>query len=400
VVEPDRADWTYRVNAEAGIKIYVLKNHVRLNDITVKYTYGPEKQPPLKEASLKITKSEATIKVPGLKTPGFQTVYASVEVEGKTWSGYVNLGYEPEAIRPTTTLPDDFTVFWDKAKKEAAGVPLKPFMTLMPELCTPDLNVYHIRFCNNAPDSYIYGMLCIPRKEGKYPAVLQVPGAGLHSFSGYKSLASRGVITLEIGIHGIPVNLPQEVYHNLASGALKDYAFYNLDDKDKYYFKRVCTGCVKAIDFLYTLDAFDKANLAVMGGSQGGALSVITAALDSRVTCFTSRHPGMCDISGYQYGRAGGWPVLADKGISNWEKKVETSRYYDVVNFARFIKAPGCFTWGYNDTACPPTTMYSAYNTITAEKVLMLFTETAHWHFSEQMDAVEEWVLGKLTVSE
>jgi cephalosporin-C deacetylase-like acetyl esterase len=136
-----------------------------------------------------------------------------------------------------------------------------------------------------------------------------------------------------------------------------------------------------------------------MGGSQGGALSVITAALDARVTCFTSRHPGMCDITGYKYGRAGGWPVLKENELSNWEKKVEVSRYYDVVNFARFIQVPGCFTWGYNDTACPPTTMYSAYNTITAEKVLMLYTETAHWHFSEQMEAVEEWVLGKLNVS-
>jgi cephalosporin-C deacetylase-like acetyl esterase len=398
VVEPDRADWTYRVNAEAGVKIYVLKNNVRLNGLTVKCVYGPEKQSPTGEMSLKITGTEAHMRVPGLKTPGFQTVRASVEAEGKTWSGYANLGYEPEAIRPTTTLPDDFAEFWDRAKAEAVRIPLEPLLTRMPELCTPRLSVYHVRFQNNAPGSYIYGMLCIPAKEGKYPAVLQLPGAGLHSFSGYKSLAERGVITLEIGIHGIPVNLPPEVYRNLASGALKDYAFYNLDDRDTYYFKRVFTGCVKALDFLHTLDAFDRTNLAVMGGSQGGALSVITAALDSRVTCFTSRHPGMCDITGYTYGRAGGWPQLKEKETASLEKKIETSRYYDAVNFARFIKAPGCFTWGYNDTTCPPTTMYSAYNVIRAEKVLMLFTETAHWHFPEQMEAVEEWVLQKLNV--
>ncbi|MDH6306901.1 cephalosporin-C deacetylase [Parabacteroides sp. PF5-5] len=398
IIEPNHADWTYRVGEEAEVSIYVLKNNVRLSNITVKCSYGPEMFPPKKETSLDIKKKEVSMKVPGMKTPGFQTVRVSTEVDGRNYSEYVNLGYEPAKIQPTTTLPADFMDFWNQAKQEAANVPLEPLMTLMPEYCTPDLNVYHVRFQNNAPGSYIYGMLCVPKKEGKYPAVLQLPGAGLHSFSGYKSLASRGVITLEIGIHGIPVNMQQEVYNNLAAGALRGYSHYNLDNKDTYYFKRVLTGCVRAIDFLFTLNDFDKKNLASMGGSQGGALSIITAALDPRVTCFTSRHPGMCDITGYKHGRAGGSPGLKDPKMIGWEQKLETSRYYDVVNFARLIKVPGCLTWGYNDPACPPTTMYSAYNVITAEKTLMLYTETAHWHFNEQMQAVEAWVLNKLNV--
>lgn len=398
VIEPDKSDWTYRVGEGAEISIYVLKNNVRLNNIAVKCSYGPEMFPPQKKTSLEIKKKEVSLKVPGMKTPGFQTVRVTAEVEGKDYSAYVNLGYEPEKIQPTTTLPDDFMQFWNKAKEDATNVPLEPLMTLIPEYCTFGLNVYHVRFQNNAPGNYIYGIVCIPKKEGKYPAVLQLPGAGLHSFSGYKSLAGQGVITLEIGIHGIPVNLQQEVYNNLSAGALKGYSLYNLDNKDAYYFKRVFTGCVRAIDFLFTLDAFDKKNLATMGGSQGGALSIITAALDPRVTCFTSRHPGMCDITGYKHGRAGGSPGLKDMEMTGLKDKLETSRYYDVVNFARFIRVPGCLTWGYNDTACPPTTMYSAYNTITGEKELMLYTETAHWHFQEQMEAVEEWVLKKLNV--
>ena len=251
VVEPNHADWIYKTGEEAEFKIYVVKNKVPLDEIEVNYEYGPEFQPVVKKSVLSVKNGFAKLKVPGMKVPGFQTVRASVVIDGKTYSSYTNIGYEPDKIQATQTMPADFVEFWDKAKADAARIPLQPFLTLLPDMCTPSLNVYHIRFQNNAYGSYIYGILCIPRKPGKYPAVLQVPGAGVHSFSGYKSLADKGVITLEIGIHGIPVNLPEQVYNDLANTALNSYVQYNMDNKDKYYFKRVFIGCQRAIDFLF-----------------------------------------------------------------------------------------------------------------------------------------------------
>jgi len=395
-VKPDKADWTYRTGEEAEFEISVIRDKVPLNNITVDCEYGPEAMPPVKKLKLEIKNSAVKLKVPGLKAPGFQTVRASFKIDDTSYSSYTNVGYEPENIQPTQVMPGDFQAFWDKVKADAAQIPLEPLLTLQPDLCTSALDVYHIRFQNEAYGSYIYGMLCVPKQAGTYPAVLRVPGAGVHSFTGDKALASRGVITLEIGIHGIPVNLPQQIYGNLASAALNGYAFYNMDNKDKYYFKRVYTGCQRAIDFIYTLPAFDKQNVAVVGGSQGGALSVVTAALDSRIKCFASRHPGTCDLSGFMHGRPGGWPGLKDQ--ANIEQLLETAKYYDVVNFARTLKVPGYFTWGFNDTACRPTTTFSAYNVIRSEKVLKVYTETAHWHFPEQNAAFENWVLEKLGV--
>ena len=74
------------------------------------------------------------------------------------------------------------------------------------------------------------------------------------------------------------------------------------------------------------------------------------------------------------------------------EAKIATSRYYDVVNFARRVTAPGLYSWGFNDETCPPTSMYAAYNVITAPKRLMLAYDTGHRSTQEQVDDVNDWL--------
>jgi cephalosporin-C deacetylase-like acetyl esterase len=78
------------------------------------------------------------------------------------------------------------------------------------------------------------------------------------------------------------------------------------------------------------------------------------------------------------------------------EAKIVTSRYYDVVNFARRIKAPGLYAWGFNDETCPPTSMYAAYNAITAEKSLLLALEMGHPPVPELTARINDWMAAKL----
>ena len=209
--------------------------------------------------------------------------------------------------------------------------------------------------------------------------------------------AENGFITFRIGIHGIPVDMPRKYYDELAAGPLNDYPRIRLDDRDNYYYKRVYLGCIRAVDFIYSLPQFDGNNLCVQGGSQGGALSIVTAALDDRVKCLVAYYPALCDLTGYLHERAGGWPHLFRKdGPSFSDEQVETSRYYDVVNFARILKTPGFYTWGYNDMVCPPTSMYSAYNVIAAPKELFLAQETGHYNYPEQWVKAWEWMISEL----
>ena len=91
--------------------------------------------------------------------------------------------------------------------------------------------------------------------------------------------------------------------------------------------------------------------------------------------------------------------VPGDRGTERHrdEAKIATSRYYDVVNFARRVTAPGLYSWGYNDETCPPTSMYAAYNVITASKRLMLAYDTGHRTTQEQVDEVSDWLFAELT---
>ena len=394
IVTPNEDDWTYKKGDRAEFRIMVLRNNVPLDGVEVKYSINPEKMAPWDEGTVRLKKGSASVKARKFSDAGFLRCHASVNIDGKTYSSYATAGFSPEDIEPSTKLPDDFREFWEAGKRELDKVPVNALMTLIPERCTPKADVYHVRIDNIK--GKIYGILCKPKKEGRYPAILHVPGAGIRPYYGDVANAENGFITFQIGLHGIPVNLDPSVYDDLRSGALGNYWISNLDDKDNYFYKRVYLGCVRAVDFIETLSCFNGNDIAVTGGSQGGALSIITAGLDDRIDYLAAFYPALSDLTGYLSGRAGGWPHMFLDDFTNKPEKVETSKYYDVVNFARFVKVPGWYSWGYNDNTCPPTSMYAAYNIINAEKELHLFHETRHWTFPEQQVLKNQWLVNKL----
>jgi cephalosporin-C deacetylase-like acetyl esterase len=66
------------------------------------------------------------------------------------------------------------------------------------------------------------------------------------------------------------------------------------------------------------------------------------------------------------------------------------------INFAKRIKVPGFYSWGFNDETCPPTSMYASYNSIAAPKELFLALETGHFTYPEQNEKMTIWLVGKL----
>ena len=67
--------------------------------------------------------------------------------------------------------------------------------------------------------------------------------------------------------------------------------------------------------------------------------------------------------------------------------------YYDVVNFAKRVKCPVFYSFGFNDETCSPTSTYAAYNAITAPKRLAVTPTSGHWRFPETNDESVEWMM-------
>lgn len=401
-IAPDHYDWLYRIGERVKFNVTVLQYGNPLKNVKINYEVGPERMAPVEKDSLMFSNGKFVIEGGTMKFPGFLRCIVVAEVNGKKYRSLSTVGFDPGQIKPAAESPVDFVQFWDNAKADLARIPMDARMTFLPERSTETVNVYHVNLQNYRVGSRLYGILCVPKKEGKYPALLRVPGAGIRPYNGDVATAEKGVITFEIGIHGIPVNMDLNTYANLSGGALSGYQAFNLEDRDRFYYKRVYTGCLRANDFLTSLPQFDGTNLGVSGGSQGGALSIVTAALDKRVKFLGAYYPALSDLTGYLAGRAGGWPHLFNKDNINSDSakdKIKTSGYYDVVNFARLVNVPGMYSWGFNDETCPPTSMYAAYNVVSAPKSLFLSVETGHWSYPEQRENMDSWIQKQLEVN-
>lgn len=397
VVSPNHNDWVYALDEKCTFTVRVVKAQNLLPNVTVDYELGPEMYPTEKKEGIVLKDGTLTLRS-SMKTPGFLRCKVKAHVDGRTYEGLATAAYAPDKLRPVSQLPDDFQSYWNETLRKARELPLNPLMTLLPERCTETDNVYQVSFQTKPGGGRFYGILSIPKKEGKYPALLRVPGAGVRPYSGDTYTAPGRVITLEVGIHGIPVTMQQSVYDALANGALSNYWTFRRDDRDAIYYNRVIVGALRAVDLICSLPQFDGKTLGVTGSSQGGALTIITAALDSRVTFLAPVHPAMCDHEAFFEKRACGWPhyFLYYGGAD--DKVRQTVRYYDTANFARFIKVPGWYSWGYNDEVCPPTSMYAAYNVIEASKELHPYLETGHYWYQEQWEAWQAWIRKQLGV--
>lgn len=400
VTEPDHPDWIYRTGEKAKIKISLFKYGIPQDGITVNYETGSELMPSDKTGSIVLKNGKAEINIGTLDKPGFRDCIFSVMINGRKYSHHVKVGFSPDKIKPYTEMPDGFMDFWKNNIKEASEFPLKYTKEKAEEYCTEKIDCYLIKLQLNNRGQAVYGYLFYPKnaKPGSCPVVLSPPGAGIKTIKEplrHKYYAEEGFIRLEFEIHGLNPTMSEEQFKEISNafnGKENGYLTNGLDNKDNYYMKRVYLSCLRCIDLLTSLPEWDGKNVIVQGGSQGGALAMITAGLDKRVTACVVNHPALSDMAGYMAGRAGGYPhFFRTKGMDTKEK-LETMSYYDVVNFARLIKADTFMTWGFNDNTCPPTTSYAVYNTLECSKEALITPINEHWTSEETERGHLEWI--------
>ena len=387
LISTDHIDRNYQTGQPAYVKLQAFAGGVPLENVYVHYTHGDEMMPLSTGDSILIQSGEALIPIGTRQEPGFRTCHLRFTVDGKEYKDIVKVGYSTESIRPVIPMPQDFEKFWSKVLKKVRSIPMDVEVTPMPQYDSPSVKVSLVKIVCGENGRSIYGFLAQPKKEGKYPVLFTPPGAGVKKIDPILNYAEMGFISLNIEIHGFLPDQSVEEYKKL-NEQYGSYPRFNIHDPHTYYYKDVYAGCVRAVDYLCSLPQFDGKNVCVTGGSQGGALTIVTAALHPRVTCLAPFYPALSDMNGFLHRRAGGWPkffrdekTISEMEEASIEEAVHTLSYYDVVNFAKLIKVPGFYSFGYNDETCSATSIMSVINSVSAPKKVVITPTSGHWRF-------------------
>jgi cephalosporin-C deacetylase-like acetyl esterase len=347
----DRAEAIYKSGESATFTIEGLE------DEAATYRLSEDGAKTVAEGKLTPEKGKATLRGT-LKKPGFLLLHVR---QGKR-QALASAAFDPTKIEPTAKMPDDFDAFWDAGKKELAKVPIDAKLERVAKQSDARVDCYKISLAN-VGGKRVHGWLSVPKGKGPFPAILTVPGAGIYPIGPDKGHAYLGALSMNIIIHDLPVDEAQSFYQKQAAGALKNYRDIGVDDKDKSYYRAVILGCLRCNDYLTSRSDYNGKDLAVTGGSQGGALTLILSGLDPRVKLAAPNVAAMCDHSGAAHGRVSGWPHWLNRaGKDRFDKVHKTSAYFDAVNFARKFKGKSVHGVGFIDTVCAPTTVYAAFN--------------------------------------
>ena len=306
-------------------------------------------------------------------------------ISGKTASGQIFSTYSGAAaayksVRWPQPVPDDFDSFWDGKIAESKNLPLNPKLEPVPIAKETAIDYYKLTL-DNINGAHVFGQLARPKKSGKYPAILLVQYAGVYQLKreNVTGLARDGWLVLNISAHDVPFDLPESEFQKLSDTTLKDYTTIGQTNRETSYFLRMFLGCQRAADYLTTRDDWNGKILVVKGTSQGGLQSIVTAALNPKVSAIMILEPAGCGNTAQQIGRGWGWPYWQGHANgSDADKIMNTSRYFDAINFAHRIKSPALVGLGLMETTCPASNVFAMCNLLGGPVEVVVLPEAGH----------------------
>lgn len=284
----------------------------------------------------------------------------------------------PEDFCTSVTMPPDFETFWQEVEDELAAIPPDIELRPVPYRSTPEVEVFELLY-TSLQGVRISSWYCRPTERlatGAFPGLALVPGY-VSDPTLPKSWAKRGYAAMGVAPRGKLRSNSQ--YNPGYPGLLID----RIGDKNTYAYRAFYADAIRAIDVLATLDEVDASRIGVHGGSQGGALSLVAAAMrPNLIACSALNAPY---LTGYMDSAAltHSYPYEEmNEFFHNFpdqkEKARETLNYFDCLNFAPKITAPLFLYVGLADDVCPPETAYNLLDALNTEVEFHPYERSAH----------------------
>jgi len=282
----------------------------------------------------------------------------------------------PVDYQSTVKKPDDFDAFWDGVQQQAAAVPLEPEMIPDPLRTSAEVEVFQV-FYTSIEHVRIAAWYCRPtRRVGRLPAVLLLPGYQADPPIP-KEWALKGYGALSVAPRGKLRSNRQfnPGYPNLLT--------YNIVDRHTYAYRGFYVDAWRGIDFLLARPEADPTRLGVTGSSQGGGLTITTAAMRPEIRAAAAGAPYLCGfMDAIALTHTYPYEEINDflRAHPDSRHAVEaTVAYFDGINFADKITCPIIVNIGLQDNVCPPETGCALFNQIRATDK-QLYTYDGHGH--------------------
>jgi cephalosporin-C deacetylase len=298
--------------------------------------------------------------------------------------------------------PADYDAYWERALAELAAVDPAPLLVPAAFEC-PFADCFDLSF-TGVRGARIHAKYARPKKiEGPLPAVFQFHGYSMNAGDWTKLLpyAAAGMAVAAMDCRG-QGGLSEDT-GGVKGNTLHGHIIRGLDDgPDGFLFRHIFLDAAEVVRVVKGFAEVDGSRLGCFGGSQGGALTAVCAALAPEIKRAAPQYPFLCD-----YRRV--WEMdLAENAYSELkeyfrrfdprhEKEDEIFTklgYIDLQFLAPRIKANVLMFTGLMDEICPPSSQFAMYNKITSEKRVIFYHDFAHEELPDAADITFKFMMG------
>lgn len=278
---------------------------------------------------------------------------------------------------------EEILSFWEDTRAALARVnmaaqvePAESSDPFMAEGRNRTTNTFHVRL-DSFEGRRIRAWLTLPDglpPAHGWPAIVNVPGyAGTLPLPTY--VANYGYALLTLFPRGQGESLHEwEIEHSTK-------LTYHVTDRERYYYRGVYMDCVRGVDFLCSREDVDSSRIGIWGASQGGGLSLATAALDRRIVAAVAGVPWLCsfpiavDITANPYVELHNYVAQHPHERA---QVLDTLAYFDQVSLAGEITCPTLIASALTDEVHPLRTVMPVFEQIRALKSIVVYPDQEH----------------------